>query len=124
MPRMTGEHRKRKRRPTSTEEYGAMLRRMIRGYGKRIGTDADPGPALKMFREIEAELAEALNAGLAVSNRAGGHSINELADGLGVSKQAVHNRVRAGEIAAKRKTPRPVRHNAVKAVPRELDAGS
>ena len=40
---MTGAHRKRKRKPTTTEDYAAMLVRMIRAYGPRIGQDPAAG---------------------------------------------------------------------------------
>jgi hypothetical protein len=120
---MTGVHRKRKRKPTSTEDYAAMLVRMVRSYGRRIGED--PAAGLVALRDIETEFAAAVNVGLMAANREGGHSINDLADMLGVSKQAIHKRVQAGEAAAKPKPPRPVvRHSAVRAAPRELDAGS
>jgi hypothetical protein len=118
---MTGLHRKRKRKPTTTEDYAAMLVRMLRSYGPRIGQD--PAAGLEKLREIEAELTSAVNTGLYLANKTGGHSVNELADILGVSKQAIHKRVQAGEAAA-RKPPRPVRHSAVQAAPRELEAGS
>lgn len=119
---MTGVHRKRKRKPTTTEDYAAMLVRMIRAYGPRIGQD--PAAGLEKLREIEAELTSAVNGGLYLANKTGGHSVNELAEVLGVSKQAIHKRVQAGEAIAKPKRPRPVRHNAARAVSRELEAGS
>jgi hypothetical protein len=121
---MTGEHRKRKRRPTTTEDYAAMLRRMIRSYGRRIGENPEAG--LEAVRAIEAELTGAVNTGLAEANRTGGRSMTELADMLGVSKQAIGARVKAGEATsrARARAARPIRSSAVKAVPRALPGPS
>ena len=116
-----GEHR-RKRRPTSTASYASMLLRMIRAYAPRIGRD--PADGLARLREIESELTNAVNVGLMIANREHGHSVNELAATLGISKQAIHKRIRAGEAAAEAKTPRPVRSAARRAAPRELENGS
>ena len=118
---MTGVHRKRKRKPTSAGDYAAMMRRMIRNYARRAGED--PMAELANLRAIEAELHEAVNNGVYVANKTGGHSVNELAEVLGVSKQAIHKRVQAGEAAARPKPSRSVRHGAVRAVQRELEAG-
>lgn len=118
---MTGVHRKRKRKPTSADDYAAMMRRMVRNYRRRAGES--PAAELPNLRAIEAEFADAMNGALYLANKTGGHSINELAEVLGVSKQAVHKRVKAGEAAARPEPSRPVRHGAARAVPRELEAG-
>ena len=116
---MTGIHRKRKR-TTTGEQYAAMLRRMLTAYGTRIGQD--PASGLTHLRELEQALTDAENLGIYTANRTGGHSINELADILGVSKQAVHKRVLAGEQIAKQRDrrPRPAVTAARVAQPREL----
>ena len=119
---MPGQHRKRKRKPTSAKDYAAMMRRMIRNYSRR-GAE-NPAAELVNLRSIEAEVADAIDNALYLANKTGGHSVNELAEVLGVSKQAVHKRVQAGEAAAAPKPSRPVRHGATRVVQRELEAGS
>lgn len=98
---MTGKHSRgrvpaRQRRTVETSEYVAMLMRIIIGYGERVGQDP---VALTHLRDIEAVLRDAVNAGIFLANKSGArpYSINEMADILGVSKQAVHKRVGLGE---------------------------
>jgi predicted DNA binding protein len=119
---VTGIHRKRKR-TTSGEQYAAMLRRMLTAYGTRIGQD--PASGLTHLRELEQALTDAENLGIYTANRTGGHSINELADILGVSKQAVHKRVLAGEQLARQRDRAHERDlpTARVARPRELPPG-
>jgi hypothetical protein len=90
---MTGTHR-RKRRSTSTDDYAAMLHRILRAYGRRIGED--PAAGLAHLRDLELAFADAVNAGIAAANR-DGVSINRMAEILGVSKQAIHKRVQLGQ---------------------------
>jgi hypothetical protein len=90
---MPGLHRKRKH-TTTADDYAAMLARMMASYGKRIGDD--PAASLAHLRNLESALTDATNHGLYLANKVGGHSINELADHLGVSKQAVFKRVGLG----------------------------
>lgn len=116
---MTGQHRKRK--PTTTDDYSAMLTRMLRAYGKRISEDPEAG--LSHLRQLETELTDAVNVGIYTANRIGGHSINQLADMLGVSKQAVHKRVGLGAQIAQQARPAPITQARV-ARPRELPPGS
>lgn len=97
---MTGLHRKRKR-PTGDGEYTAMLTRMHRGYEKRLGTN--PTANLPRLRDLEQSLTDAANVGIYTANKIGGHSINELADIFGVSKQAIFKRVQAGELVARQR---------------------
>jgi hypothetical protein len=115
---VTGLHRKRKRETTS-DDYAAMLARMMASYGKRIGDD--PAASLAHLRELETALTDATNHGLYLANKVGGHSINELASHLGVSKQAVFKRVGLGAQVARRrqKNSFPTRT----ARPRELPPG-
>ena len=117
--RMEGRHRK--RRPTTTDDYAAMARRILRAYGRRIGEDPEAG--LTHLRGLEAELADAVNVGIYTANKVGGHSINQLADVLGVSKQAVHKRVGMGEQVAQQQAQRTAAA-ARTAKRRELPAGS
>jgi hypothetical protein len=88
---MMGRHRR--KRTTTTADYDAMLRRMIRAYGKRVAQD--PDVALADLRGIEAELADAVNLGLNAALQAGG-SASKLAADLGVSRQAIYKRAALG----------------------------
>jgi predicted transcriptional regulator len=117
---MAGLHRRRKR-TTSADDYATMLTRMMASYGKRIGDD--PAASLAHLRDLESALTDATNHGLYLANKVGGHSINELADHLGVSKQAVFKRVGLGaEIARQRERRQQATLRAAK--PRELPPGS
>jgi hypothetical protein len=118
---MAGIHRRRKR-VTTTDDYAAMLRRMVLAYGTRIG--AEPAAGLAHLRELEQAMTDATNLGIYTANRVGGHSINELAAILGVSKQAVHKRVGLGEQIAKSRTRTRPAATARMARPRELPPGS
>jgi hypothetical protein len=117
---MPGLHRKRKR-TTSTSQYAAMLRRMTIRYGDRIGED--PAEGLAHLRELEQAMTDAVNLGIYTANRSG-HSINEMADMLGVSKQAIYKRVGLGEAVAQQRGKPRIEDAARVAAPRELPAGS
>lgn len=117
---MTGTHRRRKR-TTTTDQYAAMLTRMVRAYGTRIG--AEPAEGLAHLRELEQAMTDAVNLGIYTANRAGGHSLNELADTLGVSKQAVSKRVGLGEQIARERNRAAITGTRV-AKPRALPPGS
>jgi hypothetical protein len=95
---MPGRHRvpARRKREYESSEYAAMLVRMIYAYGARIAEDP---AALAHLRDIEAALRDATNAGIAGANRRPDqpYSLAEIADIYGVSRQAVHKRVRLGE---------------------------
>jgi hypothetical protein len=95
---MTGRHRlpDRRKRDYESSEYAAMLIRMIHAYGVRI---ADDPAALTYIRDIEEAVRDATNAGIAAANRRPDqpYSLAEIASIVGVSRQAVHKRVRLGE---------------------------
>lgn len=76
-------------RERETPEYAAMVRRMIRAYGRRCGA-ADPEDLAEMLR-LQAELDAAVAAAVA-GQRAAGFSWGEIARGLGVTRQAAHAR--------------------------------
>ena len=115
---MAGLHRKRKR-DTTADDYAAMLGRMLAAYGKRVG--ADPAASLPHLRELEQALTDSVNAGIWQANKTGGHSVNELADILGVSKQAIFKRVSLGEQAARqREQARRTIGQARTATPKQL----
>lgn len=100
---MTGTHRRAKR-TTTTDDYAAMLRRMITAYGTRIGSD--PAEGLTHLRDLEQAMTDSANYGLYMANKVGGRSINQLADMLGVSKQAIFKRVGQGELVARKREQR------------------
>jgi len=119
---MTGTHRR--KRETSTDQYAAMLHRMLASYTRRIA--ADPGTGLPHLHALEAAMTDAMNLGIWQANQIGGHSLNQLADVLGCSKQAVYKRVQLGkQVAAERQAAeRKQQQIAVQvAVPRQLPAG-
>lgn len=123
------DHRKRKRTVTD-QQYTAMLRRMIRSWGRRAGEDLEAN--LADFRDLQAELDGAANLAIYRANRIGGLSINRIAATLRVSKQAAHKRVLAGELLAReqeqqgwdsRLTMAIQRDDQLTATPKELTTG-
>jgi hypothetical protein len=93
-----GKHREpaRRRREYESSEFAAYLIRIIQAYGNRIGQDP---AALTHLRDIENELRDAVNAGIAAANLRPDqpYSLAEIASIIGVSRQAVHKRVGLGE---------------------------
>jgi hypothetical protein len=119
---MTGIHRKRKRRPTSTPAYMAMLARMIRAAEPRIGQDPEGG--LLAAWHLETAWTEATNVGIYLAHRDGGKSYGELAALMGVSKAAVIKRAQLGEATDRQRQPRARALPGVpRAAPRELERG-
>jgi hypothetical protein len=92
--------RHRRKRETTTADYDAMLIRMIRSYGKRVGRD--PEAALGDLRSIESELTDAVNLGLHTAIESG-QSATELAGILGVSRQAIYKRAGLGGQVARQR---------------------
>jgi DNA-directed RNA polymerase specialized sigma24 family protein len=118
---MTGLHRRRKRRPTSTPDYMAMLSRMIRAAEPRIGQD--PAGGLLAAWHLETAWTEATNVGVYLAHR-GGKSYGELAALMGVSKAAVIKRAQLGETTLQQRQPGPRRlPGMTQAKPRELETG-
>jgi hypothetical protein len=95
---MAGRHRlpDRRKREYESSEYAAMLVRMIYSYGARVGDDP---AALTHLRDIENAVRDAANAGIAAANRRPDqpYSLAEIANIVGVSRQAIHKRVGLGE---------------------------
>lgn len=99
---MAGKHRAqrgaqkaRTPRVTETSDYVAMLKRVIYGYGQRIGSDP---VALVHLRELEEAMRDAVNLGTYLANQGeGNYSQNEQARFLAVSRQAIAKRIKAGE---------------------------
>ena len=79
-------------RERETPEYAAMLERMIRAYGKRVG-DGDPVDLARMM-EVRREFDEALLVAVR-GLREAGCSWREVAEGLGTTRQAAQMRFRS-----------------------------
>jgi hypothetical protein len=85
----------RRQRSVENDEYGAFVRRILRGYSRRIA-DGDVEALILMdglADELDAALAEAVKG---LRNR--GYSWAEIASRLGISRQAAQQRwgTRAG----------------------------
>lgn len=81
-----------------TVEYAAMMRRMVAAYGRRVaGADPEDLADLLALREVIEEAVSVAVAG----QRAGGFSWGQIARGLGISRQAAHERfaARAAHVA-------------------------
>lgn len=72
-----------------TTAYAAMLRRMIRAYGRRVGqeSDADLAEMVAMREELEKAIAEAVSG-----QRTQGQSWAYIGRGLGCSRQSAWER--------------------------------
>lgn len=72
-----------------TPEYAAMLKRMIRAYGRRVADadDIDLADMLEVQAVLEQAIADAVNG-----QREHGRSWSDVARGLGVTRQAAQMR--------------------------------
>ena len=80
----------RRKETRETSEYISMLRRMVRGLGRRVA-NGDPGDladAIRLQRELDVVIREAV----AVMRDQAGFSWQQLADEMGVSKQAAQQK--------------------------------
>jgi len=84
MPRTRQPHRE-------TPEYVSMLRRMVRGLGRRLADHANPSDLADLV-ELQRELDECVRTSVRVMREQHGYTWQQLADELGVSKQAVQQR--------------------------------
>lgn len=78
------------KRERENPEYAAMLRRMIRAYGRRVA-DADPEDLAELvaLREtLDQAITEAVNG----QRQAYGRSWADVARGLGMTRQSAHER--------------------------------
>lgn len=75
--------------PVETPEYGAMVRRMIRAYGRRVADADEPDLAdlLTLRADVDAAIAQAVQG-----QRAGGRSWAHIARATGTSRQAAYQR--------------------------------
>ena len=81
--------RKRRRKHTENDEYGAFARRVLRAYGRRIAQgDID---ALAELKELAEEVEGALG-GAVIGLRLLGYSWAEIGSRLGVTRQTAHER--------------------------------
>lgn len=80
-----------------TPEYSAMLERMIKAYGKRVG-DGDPIDLARMV-ELRRVFDEALVLAVRGQSSAG-FSWREIAEGLGTSREAAFMRFRSSEVTS------------------------
>lgn len=73
-----------------TTEYAAMMQRMMRSYGRRIadGDPSDLADAVKLQRQLDGIIREAV----AAMREQSGFSWQQLADELGVTRQAAQQR--------------------------------
>lgn len=76
-----------------TPEFAAMVARMVRALGRRVG-EGDPVDLLELTA-LYGELDAALRAAVA-EQRETGFSWGEIAAGLGVSRQTAHQRFSTG----------------------------
>lgn len=73
-----------------TPEYAAMLKRMIRTYGKRVA-EADDVDLAEMLA-VKAELDEAIRVAVRGQREQLGRSWADIARGLGVTRQSAFER--------------------------------
>lgn len=78
---------------TESAEFGAMVSRMVRAYGRRAATDIDTFAKLVAQRaELDAAIDEAARALHAGTETQPGHSWTEIANVLGVTRQGARQR--------------------------------
>lgn len=79
-----------RREATETQDYIAMLSRMVRGLGRRVATGdpADLAAAVELHAQLDAVIRDAVQ----VMREDSGFSWQQLADELGTSKQAVQQK--------------------------------
>lgn len=88
---------KRPRREYETPDVGAALTRQLRALGRRLAA-GDPED-LRVIRILQEELAQAERLGV-TGLRAQGHSDRDLAEPLGISRQAIQKRFPREETAS------------------------
>lgn len=88
---------KRAKRYVETEDFGAMVRRMVKAYRRRVGEGPGDIASLRQLAELADEVDQAIRAAAQDLHDAG-HSWTEIGDALGVSRQAARQRFgRPGE---------------------------
>lgn len=90
----TPQHRKRPQRVTETEEYVAMLHRMVDALGVRL---ADDPAGLVHVEPLREHLRDVMNTAIAVNQeRPRGYSFAELGRILGMKRESVYERAVRG----------------------------
>jgi Flp pilus assembly CpaE family ATPase len=74
------------KRAYETADYAAMMKRMVKGYGRRVA-DADPEDLSAML-QLQAELSAAIQAAVDGQRENHGRSWADIARGAGTSRQA------------------------------------
>jgi hypothetical protein len=96
-----------RRETTETQDYVAMLSRMVRGLGRRVadGDPVDLAAAVQLQAQLDVVIRDAV-AGM----RTAGFSWQQLADELGTSKQAVQQKYgrRGGAAQLRAEGPDPL----------------
>jgi hypothetical protein len=97
---MPGIHRKRRKQPTTDEQYAKMLGRMLTAWKPRAVNDPITGLRhLRQFRELLEDAANTAIADALSDDRQPRLSPTELADAYGVSRQAIYKRLITGQAA-------------------------
>lgn len=80
----------RRRGRVETPEYGAMVRRMVRSYAKRVGEadDVDLAEMVRLRDEVEVAIATAVR----LQRHNYGRSWKDIGDALGMSRQAAQQK--------------------------------
>ena len=88
---------KRPKRYVETEEFGAMVRRMVAAYRRRVGEGPGDIASLRRLAELSSGVDAAIRSAAQDLHDAG-HSWTEIGDALGITRQAARQRVsRPGE---------------------------
>lgn len=100
---MTGRHeaprgaQRRSGRVTETSDFVAFMTRLMVAFGDRVAQDP---VALVHLRELQATLEQQTNRGIFEANKGQDHySQNDMAQILGLTRQAVAHRIKLGELA-------------------------
>ena len=85
----------RRRGPVETPEYGQMVRRMLRAYGRRVGNadDVDLAELVKLRDEVDAVIASAV----IMQRETWDRSWADIGRALGITRQAAQQRYGARE---------------------------
>lgn len=74
------------KRTYETTDYAAMMRRMVKGYGRRVG-NADPEDLAEMLA-LQAVLSESIRDAVQTQRADHGRSWADIARGAGMTRQA------------------------------------
>ncbi|TDC98785.1 hypothetical protein E1292_34205 [Nonomuraea deserti] len=95
-PMDTSSRRRRRKRVTETEEYVAMLHRMVDAFATRL---ADDPVGLVHVEPLREHLRDAMNIAIAINQeKPRGYSFGELAKILGIKRESVYGRAVKGRM--------------------------